>query len=165
MVTTTTRERIAAGDVLPWLLLAGAAFVGVNLYNRTLGTPGKNAFVKRRILAAPSWFRAMVSDTRIPIPQAHIDWFHANDAQISQAVQRFYDARGVLVDADGQAVAAVQSMPNPFALAAFVEEFYNRSGYTPASYGLSFLSDSALGQIADHVRNIRADNPYNAFPQ
>lgn len=164
MEATAKRDSVKAGDALPWLLLVGGLVVGVNLYNRTLGTPGKNAFVKRRILAAPSWFRSMVSNTSIPVPQSHIDWFHANDARISTAVQRFYDARGVLVDADGQAVAAVQSMPNPFALAAFVEEFYNRSGYTPSSYGLSFLSDSALGQIADHVRNIRADNPYNAFP-
>lgn len=154
----TAKPESLKGYVVP----VGLVVLGVTAWRRFFGTPGRDAFLKCAILGSPSLWSRIVGDYTLPAPAAaDFAWLRHNGDKVQQAVTNFQEARGILVDQDSRAVGAVQAMPNPAALAYFALWYAKRSeGATPLSEGVEFLSDNAMGMIADHVRRVGGLNPY-----
>ena len=152
-------SKVKPSEAGGWLLVGLAAVVGVTLYGKLFGTPGRDKWRRAVLLFSPDWW-PKVMRSNAPIPQTDVDWVYANEGRIRLSVRRFYEARGLLVDRDAQAAGAIEALPNPLAVGYFVFLFADEYGATPGTWGLEFLSDDAMGAVAAHLRRIGALSPY-----
>jgi hypothetical protein len=159
-MTMAKRERIEPKEAGGWLLVGLAALVGFTLYERYLARPGLKAWNRCALLYEPAWWRAIMTNNDVNIPSAHIDWVYRNGPRVRLSVQRFHDARGLLIDQDAVAAGAIEALPNPLAIAYFVYLFADEYGATPGTWGREFLSDAAMGAAAAHLTRIGAITPY-----
>lgn len=88
------------------------------------------------------------------VSQADLDSTAPHTARIAAAALQYHGAKGVVVDTESEAVAAV-ALPNYFCMLIMAETFANAYGETLGSYGATFLEPEHKAAICRIILELR----------